>query len=248
MAETALEKSGIKRSYYQTLHSLANQIRAYSGEMTTFAQVNQDYLLGFIDYLRSAQNQNYKNCKKAVKLAPNTQHNLFIKFSYVIRKAYKADIITQNPLEKIELSDKPKSEKGMREFLTIDEVKRLIKTECSNETVKRAFIFCCLSGLRYGDVSKITWSDLWKDNPGNMILRLQISKTKRYEDFPISNEAMNWLPHMNRVCENEQIFPLPKNDNANTALKRWAKAAKIRKSLSFHMARHIHSSYCLKNR
>lgn len=103
--------------------------------------------------------------------------------------------------------------------------------------VKRAFIFCCLSGLRYSDVANIKWSDLWEDNFKNTILRLKIRKTKRYEDFPISDEALKWLPSKD-LSSTDIIFDLPKNDNANTALKRWAKEANIKKSLSFHWSWH----------
>lgn len=240
LADEALAKSGIKRSYYYTLNSVANHITVYANDFITFEQVNYEFVLGFINYLKTAQNFNHsKNKKKerVVHLSQNTQHNLFNKFAYVIRKALKDDIITSNPLEKLEVSDKPKSEKSQREFLTIDEIKKLIKTECSNDTVKRAFIFCCLSGLRYCDVANIKWCDLWEDNFKNTILRLKIRKTKRYEDFPISAEALKWLPAKD-LSSIDIIFNLPKNDNANTALKRWAKDANIKKSLSFHCSRH----------
>lgn len=241
LADEALAKSGNKRSYYYTLNSLANHIIEYASDFTTFEQVNREFILGFISYLKTAQNFNHKKSNKKGKivgLAINTQHNLFIKLSYVIKKAFQEDIITVNPLEKLDHSDKPKSEKGQREYLTVDEIKKLIKTECSNEVVKKAFIFCCLSGLRYSDVSNITWNDLWQDNSHNTILRLRVQKTKQYEDFPLSAEAMKWLPIKRLVQDSDIIFDLPKNDNANTALKRWAKEAKINKKISFHCSRH----------
>ena len=241
LADEALAKSSIKRSYYYTLNSLANHIIEYASDFTTFEQVNREFILGFIGYLKTAQNFNYKKNKKKdeiVHLATNTQHNLFIKFSYVIKKAFKEDIIIVNPLEKLEHSDKPKSEKGQREYLTVDEIKKLIRTECSNEMVKKSFIFCCLSGLRYSDVSNITWGDLWQDNSHSTILRLKIKKTKRYEDFPLSLEAMKWLPVRTDLPDSDFIFNLPKNDNANTALKRWAKDANMKKKVSFHCSRH----------
>jgi len=240
LADKALAKSGIKRSYYYTLNSVANHITVYANDFTTFEQVNYEFVLGFINYLKTGQNFNYNKSKKkgsVVHLSQNTQHNLFNKFAYVIRKALKDDIITINPLEKLEASEKPKSEKGRREYLTIDEIKELIKTECSNEMVKKAFIFCCLSGLRYSDVANIKWDDLWKDNSQNTILRVKIRKTNRHEDFPISNEALKWLPKKDLSSTNT-IFNLPKNGNANTALKQWAKDANIKKSLSFHCSRH----------
>ncbi len=241
LADDALAKSGIKRSIYQSLNSLANHIERYSGNNITFKQVDKDYILGFRDYLKTAKNSNYEKSKKRpIKetLSVNTQHNLFMKLSYVVKKALKDDIIATNPLDKIDISDRPKSEGKQREFLTIDEIKRLIKTNCKNETVKHAFLFCCLSGLRYSDVSKITWDDLRENNDRNIILRIRVKKTKRFEDFPISAEALKWLPERNEQQDQSLIFSLPKNEHANTALKKWVTSAGIKKAISFHCSRH----------
>lgn len=241
-ADEALKKSGNPHGYYYTLQSLAKHITIYSGDNTTFQQVDKNYILGFIDYLKTAKNFNYKRSgtekDKDVTISPNTQHNLFMKFKYVIKKAIKADIITANPLDKIENSDKPKEEDGTREFLTIEEIKKLIATDCKNEIIKRAFLFCCLVGLRYSDVASITWGELEQGNKGETLLRFKVKKTKRGETFPISNEALKWLPKCDEVNDNDIIFPLPKNDNANKQLAKWIASAGIKKKVTFHMARH----------
>lgn len=241
-ADEALKKSGNPHGYYYTLQSLAKHITIYSGDNTTFQQVDKNYILGFIDYLKSAKNFNYKKSgtdkDKDIAISPNTQHNLFMKFKYVIKKAIKADIITANPLDKIENSDKPKEEEGTREFLTIEEIKKLITTDCKNEIIKRAFLFCCLVGLRYSDVASITWGELEQGNKGETLLRFKVKKTKRGETFPISNEALKWLPKSDEVNDNDIIFPLPKNDNANKQLAKWIASAGIKKKVTFHCSRH----------
>ena len=80
-AEEALKRSGNKHSYYATLLSLAKHIEAFSGKRTQLNQVDKDYLLRFIDYLRTAKNQNFKRTgtskDKDVAISPNTQHNYF---------------------------------------------------------------------------------------------------------------------------------------------------------------------------
>ena len=161
-----------------------------------------------------------------------------MKFKYVLRKAVKADVITMNPIDKLENDDRPKDEEGTREFLTVDEIKMLIATPCKNDTLKRAFIFCCLVGLRYSDVSSITWGELAKDNDGSVLLRFKMKKVKRGENAYISNEALKWLPERGRAGDDEIIFHLPKNDSANKQLARWIKAAKINKKITFHCSRH----------
>ena len=240
LADEQLAKSGNKRSYYYTLHSLAKHLEAYKGDKITFAKVDTDYVKGFIAYLRTATNFNYENSKKPIKeetLSRNTQHNLYKKFAWVIRKAIQADIIAVNPLDKIDNADKPKPEDGQREFLTIEEIKKLMETPCKDLMVKQSFIFCCLVGLRYSDVKKIRWSDFYQDSEGTTHLRLRITKTKRSEDFPISKEALKWLPEQTG-SDDELVYILSKNDNSNKKLQRWCADAGIKKKISFHCSRH----------
>lgn len=240
LADEQHAKSGNKRSYYYTLHSLAKHLDAYAGDKTTFAKINTDFVKGFIAYLRTAANFNYEKSKNKLKeeiISQNTQYNLFKKFSWVISKAVKEDILAANPLNKLDSSDKPKPEEGQREFLTIDEIKKLMDTPSKDDMLKRAFLFCCLVGLRYSDVKNLRWSDLIKDNNGETILRLRVIKTKRCEDLPISDAALKWLPE-NIGSENGLIYSLSKNDNSNRKLEHWCASAGIKKKITFHCSRH----------
>lgn len=241
-ADEALKKSGNPHGYYYTLISLSKHIEIFAGTNTNFQQVDKAFLMGFIEYLKTAKNFNYKRTgtdrDKEVTISQNTQHNLFMKFKYVIRKAIKADVITVNPLDKLEESDKPKAEDGTREFLTIEEIKKLIATECRNDVIKGAFLFCCLVGLRYSDIAAITWGELEKGNNDETLLRFKAKKTKRGETFPISDEALKWLPERGTSGDDDIIFPLPKNDSGNKQLSRWVASAGIKKPITFHCSRH----------
>lgn len=241
-ADEALKKSGNKHGYYYTLQALAKHVSLYSGDRTQLSQVDKRYILGFVSYLKTAKNFNFKRTgterDKNLYLSQNTQHNLFMKFKYVIKKAIRADIITSNPFEKIENSDKPKEEDGTREFLTIEEIKQLIATPCDNDILKRAFLFCCLVGLRYSDIASITWGELTKDSGGSVLLRFKMKKVKRGENAYISDEALKWLPERREATDEDVIFPLPKNESGNKQLSRWVKAAGISKHITFHCSRH----------
>lgn len=240
-ADEALKRSGNKHGYYYTLQALAKHISLYSGDDTQLKQVDKDYIKGFISYLKTAKNFNYQRTgtdrDKEITLSLNTQHNLFMKFKYVLRKAVKADIITINPIDKLDNDDKPKDEEGTREFLTVDEIKKLIVTSCKNDILRRAFLFCCLVGLRYSDVSSITWGEL-ADNDGSVLLRFKMKKVKRGENAYISDEALKWLPERGNASDENTIFSLPKNDSANKQLARWVKSAGINKHITFHCSRH----------
>lgn len=239
-ADEALKKSGNKHGYYYTLQALAKHIVIFNGEDTQFKEVDKDFILGFIEYLKSAKNFNYKKSKcennnKEIVLSENTQHNLFMKFKYVLNKAVKAEIIPFNPMEKLENNEKPKAEEGTREYLTISEVKRLIATPCKNEMIKRAFLFCCLTGLRYSDISALTWSEVVEED-GITKLKFVMKKVRRANVVFVSDEAKKWLP--DRGDKNDIVFALPKNDNANKQLSRWVESAGINKKITFHCSRH----------
>lgn len=250
-ADEALKKSGNPHGYYYTLQSLAKHIELFAGAQTTLLQVDKDFLTGFINYLKTANNFNHKRTgdekkDKDVVISQNTQHNLFMKFKYVIRKALRAGVITINPLDALEDSEKPKAESGTREYLTIQEIKKLITTDFKHDNIKRAFLFCCLVGLRYSDVASITWNDIEKDSKGDSILRLKIKKTGREEIFPVSDEAMRMLPDKGDAADEDIIFSLPKNDHANKYIKKWVESAGIKKRITFHRARHTKSTLWLK--
>lgn len=46
LADEQLAKSGNKRSYYYTLHSLAKHLEAYAGDKITFTKVNTEFVKG----------------------------------------------------------------------------------------------------------------------------------------------------------------------------------------------------------
>lgn len=242
-ADEALKKSGNPHGYYYTLIALSKHIVLFSGERTTIEDVDRKYLLGFIEYLRTAKNFNYQRTgdskrDKEISISQNTQHNLFAKFKYVVKKAIKAKIIVSNPFDELENSDKPKEEDGTREFLIVDEIKRLIATPCKNDILKRAFLFSCLTGLRYSDVASITWDEFKKANNGDIYLSFKMQKVKRANTIYVSDEAMKWLPTKGDAKDEDIIFNLPKNDHANKQLQRWIKEAGIKKHITFHVARH----------
>ena len=242
LADDALKQSGNKHGYYYTLLSLAKHLELCFSANATLQQINKQFLLTFIEYLKTAKNFNYKRTggkkDKDVFLSQNTQHNLFKKLNYVISKAVKAKLISSNPKDLLENSEKPKEKGGTREFLTIEEVQALIDTPCKNETLKCAFIFCCLVGLRFGDISTIRWKNIDKDNKGDMMLRFEMEEVERLNNIYLSDEAIQWLPDKGECSDEDVIFKLAKNDSINRQLKKWVANAGITKRITFHCSRH----------
>lgn len=63
-----------------------------------------------------------------------------------INRAYKEGIITVNPTKEFDFASKVRQEPSRREYLTLDELKTLINTECRHEIVKRAFFSVACAG------------------------------------------------------------------------------------------------------
>ena len=144
-----------------------------------------------------------------------------------INRAYKDGIITVNPTKEFDFADKVKAKASRREYLTIEELKLLIATECKYEIMKQAFLFSCLCGLRVNDIRKLKWNDLQKS--GERIRIKMIQKTKEPLYLPISDEALKRLPQQNEAKGDDLIFPLTHEGTINKTLQKWAKDAGVTK-------------------
>ena len=113
-----------------------------------------------------------------------------------------------------------------------------------------AFLFCCVSGLRYSDVSKLTWKEITVSQDGYAQIETTMQKTGKSITIPLSDNALKWLPEREgSLPENRILYKLPDQvNNADVRLRTLIKKAGISKHVTFHVARHTNSSYSLKTR
>ena len=64
---------------------------------------------------------------------------------------------------------------SQREYLIFDELQRLAKAECKYPVLKNAFLFSCLSGLRWSDINTL----IWKEIRDEVIYQKSISDKKK---------------------------------------------------------------------
>lgn len=236
IADKDVEKTGRRISANTLIHHL----QRYDKTGIAFKQLNKEYILGFVDYLKTAKQQ---HSKKEKPISLNSRAHYYKMLRYCINYAIAEDIIPANPMDKIKSEDKPKQVQAKREFLTIDELKALIKTDFKNMTVKRAFLFCCFCGIRHCDVATLKWGDLKKDKEGNYTLNMVQQKTKVPVSIPLSNEAIKQLPPKGNAKPTDKVFSgLISLGRTNEILSRWAKDAGIDKHITFHVSRHSHAT------
>lgn len=129
-----------------------------------------------------------------------------------------------------------KEKESHREFLTLDELKKLVETPCTNPVLKRAALFSALTGLRHSDIRKMKWGEI-TETDGKYTLKYTIQKTSKYDELPISEQAIQLCGE--RRNPDELVFDgLIYSAYANKALAQWIGAAGITRDITFHCFRH----------
>lgn len=233
------------RNYARTVLNTVRALRLFRGDYIAFRDVDKEFLSEFTDYLRQMPKASkYGVLKTGGRLSNNSVVSYYGTLRTAINRAYKEGIITVNPTKEFDFASKVRQEPSRREYLTIDELKTLINTECRHEIVKRAFLFSCLCGLRVSDIRKLRWCDLQRSG-GRVRIEITMQKTKEPLYLPISDEALKWLPERGEANDGNFIFPLTHEGTVNDTLQHWAKVAGITKHISFHVARHTHATMML---
>lgn len=230
-------KRGTTKRNYINLSSHLTEYAA--GKIIMFKQIDNDFVSGFIKYLKTAKNRCYKNSNKTI--SNNTQGLYYILFATVMKLATKEDYLKKNPIDHLRATDKPQQTETETLFLNIEELQQLINTKCGNENVKNAFIFSCYCGLRISDIKGLKWENIHTDKKQTSIY-LKQQKTQAQNYIPLSVEALQYLPQKGI---SNTIFDLPTLPTINNALNKWSKTAGINKHLTFHVARHTHATLLL---
>lgn len=177
------------------------------------------------------------------RLSSSTALSYFNRVRTALTTAYERRIIERNPAN---LARPIRAENSIREFLTLNEVKRLVETKCDQPFLKEAFLFCVLTGLRWSDIAHLTWDEVKGNNVDGWYIHFRQRKTKLCHALPITPQAKELLGEI--LESNRVIFRnLKYSSKTSTELCRWAMAAGIAKRITFHSARHTHATLLLSH-
>lgn len=225
------------KGYIGSMKGLKYHLQQFNnGSNLLFCNIDRIFLIGFCDYLKTATASSNVVRKKKLLLSQCTQWNYFNKLSFLLNKAKRENIISENPMDNLDPGTRPQRAEPRRVFLTLDEVKKLAATDIKRIEIKQAFLFSCLCGLRISDVRAMKWEDFKEESKGNILLEIVQKKTNGLLYLPISDEAMKQLPDVKEIG---LVFPdLPDNSYIDILLKKWVRNTDIKKNVTFHVARH----------
>jgi integrase len=209
-------------------YSMLKHLKEFAPSSITFEQVDVKFLNEFKEHLNKVKQNTGK------PLATNSKVAYYNKLRAALKQAVKEDIIAKNPAIS---TTGFKSEDVERGFLTLEELRKLEKTECEIPILKDAFLFSCLTGMRWSDIVNLKWSDVFYDENNGHYIRFKQQKTKGAETLYISDEAFGFLGE--RKDAEERVFiSLRYSSWFNLKLQQWVMKAGISKNITFHAGRH----------
>ena len=233
-------KDNGKATGQKGLNSIKKATAAFRGDGVTLRQVDKDYCLAFINFLR-----NDYEPRTGRPLSQCSIVGYIAQLSAVLNWGVRNDYVRDNPLSHLSPSDRPKKPESTRDFLQIDEIKRLEATECpTRPSVKQAFLFACYCGLRSSDIHNLTWGDITQDGE-QWRVAVVMEKTDTPIYLPLSKKAMQWLPERDEAADTDKVFSLPTTSRVSVILGNWAEAAKVKKKITFHVSRHTFATLML---
>lgn len=238
MIEKAKENGQKSRRY--GLQSLRKHIERCEPSVK-LSTADAKFVRKFLIYIENeATDVHYKH-KTQKQLTENTRWTLCRNLKMVFTTAIREKLRTTNPFAELERGEVPHVQLDRRDYLEVEEVKRLMETPCKSDAIRRAFLFCCFVGVRYGDARKLTWKEIARDENG-LYMKTEQQKTGDPLRAYISDVAASFLPPRKG---DGIVFELPNNTYCNKILKIWAKDAKIKKNVTYHMSRHTSATMLL---
>jgi integrase/recombinase XerD len=210
-----------KKKDVRTMQSALNRFTAFlvqeKKQGLPFGRLDEIVISDFQDYLREHSKG-------------ETSSSYFSRFKKMVKQAYRQKLIANNPASDVRTVQGNSKKK---DTLTLEEIQALAATSTQGTEIKRAFLYSCLTGLRWVDVKALKWAHI---NVSNRYMNIQQSKTDRTVQINLNDSAMKLLGEEGRP--NEHVFNLPSPDGANKTIKAWVKRAGINKKITWHNARH----------
>lgn len=206
----------------RVMKAVLSHFKNFAPPYITTKDITEQFCYDFKDYLSK-------------KLHGESPPTYFARFKKMLHQAKRDKVFKANPAEDVKNFKTDTS--IAKDTLTIEELQLMANAHCGNEQVKRAFLFCCNTGLRFVDVKPLKWANI-----NNEVLKIEQSKTKDKAsdggkvEVTLNETAIKILG--TPTDKEDFIFKLPSHGATVKSLNHWAKRAGIEKHITFHVARH----------
>lgn len=216
-----------KRNMQGALKRFADFLKEEKKAGLTFGQITPLIIEDFIEALES-------------KSTGEGASSYYSRFKKMIKHAYRKRLMKENVLDLVEKKVNGKAAK--KDILTLDELKVLAATPTESGEVRRAFLFSCVTGLRWIDVKPLKWASI---NLAAKAMNISQSKTGENLGTPLNDTAIKLLGQAGKG--EDHVFALPTANGANKTVKAWVKRAGIAKKITWHNARHSFGTNLIYN-
>lgn len=226
------------KSNVSTWESVLIHLQRFAGgHQLSFANFDTTLLQDFRIYLTTTA-----VTKSGKKLSSNTASTYFNKVRAALNQAFHEGIIRRNPVNEVKTI---KPEQNKRQYLLEDELRAAYQADCRYDVLKRAFLFGCTTGLRWSDIQKLKWQDVFiSDGVNRITFNHKKNRKLQYLDLPKDAIKLMGEPE---APETRVFKGLKYSTYTNVAILQWMLRAGITKHITFHCARHTFAVRLLTN-
>lgn len=192
----------------------------------TFEEIDVDLCNRFRDYLLNARQLKHPDRL----ISRNSASGYWSTFRGFLNMVYKNNLLRTNVndyLDKIEAVDVKK------DFLSVEDVYKLVETPCDIPVLKTASLFSCLTSLRISDILALRWEDIVDYSAGGKCVHIITQKTQTEDIIPIGEEALELIGGSGTGL----VFKGLRRSWTQSPMKRWIRSAGIDKDITFHSYR-----------
>lgn len=221
-------KSSSSRVYSAATKKMeAFMLEQYGSKTIRLNSVDKEFCLEYIRFLKNSN------------LSQNSKYLYQKILSIILNSAVRDGYIAVNPMANIGQKGKITGEKTEREYLTEEELVKLVSLGYEDSPLREAFLFSCFTGLRISDIHSLVWDEVIAE--GNAVrLEKKIVKTGKPLIIPLGESAIRFLPDRKGASGDDHVFsgvPFSAAERRK-GLSGWMKEAGINKDITFHCARH----------
>ncbi len=196
-------------------------------------EITLSFLTQFETFIRTAPLKSTDPCNN------NGTMKHIERMKKMVNWAYINEWIPKNPF----IAYKLRFRSSQREILNEQELELLEVQDFETrmlETVRDLFVFSCYTGLPYIDLMELQPANIVAGGDGFTWIKTKRAKTGVPVDVPLLDPALEILDKYkdHKMVNKKGVFPKISNQEINRSLKIIGEICKIKKPMTFHLARH----------